>query len=1309
MKKEFKNFSSFQTRIFIICGVLVLGLILALVLFSNQSETKLAYQIEQPDLYSGPLIIKTFKNTFSIKPVNAQENVQKIVDEKNPNVIKYIDAYQNTDVVQTRQVNKLKEDIILKQPGHPEKFEYQLDLEKYEFQKDGQGNFIFYEKGKKGQELYKIFTIPAPYLIDVDGKKSSTQDVEMSLENNILTLIPDQAWLDSHEYPIILDPTIEITILNIHSHPQAGDNWEVEFTTQGQADLYIISNDQVTIDDLDFVSLKCGDEQMIPQILENDVIYYPDWQCGQIGKIVHLVNVVGTHTLRFEFGDQIAYAFNSLLPTGEPEIISKRTATSRHYQIDDNNIKATIGIAPMNYKQNGEWLPVSDQAIMRSNNRDSFSKLSMDNGKLRMRVGNTPNTLGQDLVEVSRLIDFEGGDEEYWFTLQLDDVDVVTNQWIQDSPGTLFYSEIIEDVDLLLESNSKGLFQYKLIVKSINGLDNILDSNNETRLKLLFDEDLMDFTDDFRLIDKNNGSEIFKFHQPFVILVEDDEMESIMRNDIIDYQFTREMVGNKTFVILRKKILNKSILINHLNQGKNIIIDPSATIQPDASVGKDAMFFGNYQASGIDYWLRNYGVKVNLGLNAGSGYSPRDWGYANVLFFETSAYSGISNAVITLYGYNTSGWDGPVEFLRLLRTDWEEGTLDGVAGDEMNGQYYKSGSQWTGWCGANCSTYTLKNDSDASTSDAVTTTFYHGVGLTTSATITNLIDSNGDYNLSLHPLYLGDYPFGYLCSSDHATSSYRPKLVITYTSSPGDWVSPTGYNDPGGAWSNETLAYDGNTGTAAQEGGWCGQQWLELTHSALSCDKVRVYSDGYGPPCYSLAEGTLITLANGEEKFIEDLKVGDDLLSWDEGFASAQVVSIGNRDNAEYIIINDVLKTTPCHIIWSNGEFKKASEIRIGDSLLNINGEEIFVNTISYPENSSKVYSMALTSPHTYFADGCLVHNEDRDLDVDVYYSGDWHNIYSGNLNSDEWVEIGIGSTETVTAARIRNGSSYDYIAFFEFEFNSISLTSVPTVTTQSASSVNTTTATASGFKYGLTEADTWSVSENGTYGTGAYSLGLSSLTKGTTYYVRSYAVNSEGTAYGAYVPFVTDVESHPVIFKENSIFKENVIFGTYKHRVFVTSATHDGDFATGYADGLSGADAFCQGLADTEGLSGTWTAWLSTDSVDARDRITGDAYYLVDETTKICNDLNDLTDGSIQHAINQYETGNTAPLALVWTGTTSSGVESTYDCTNWSTDLPGPSDTGSTGYSTYTTGSWTNCYVNSGCNNSYYIYCFEN
>jgi len=63
---------------------------------------------------------------------------------------------------------------------------------------------------------------------------------------------------------------------------------------------------------------------------------------------------------------------------------------------------------------------------------------------------------------------------------------------------------------------------------------------------------------------------------------------------------------------------------------------------------------------------------------------------------------------------------------------------------------------------------------------------------------------------------------------------------------------------------------------------------------------------------------------------------------------------------------------------------------------------------------------------------------------------------------------------------------------------------------------------TTRGFKYGLTEADTWNESESGSFSEGTFSLQLTGLDPDTTYYIRAYAIGAWGTKYGSYLEFKT-------------------------------------------------------------------------------------------------------------------------------------------------------------------------------------------
>ncbi len=279
----------------------------------NYLEIMDLVSIKIPENYNHPLVFESLGRTLSIEPVSAKSS--KAVKE-GKNIIKYIEAYSGVDVKQEKMEHKLKESLILKGPNHPEKFIYKINLEEYDLEKDKEGNINFYPKGEKNS-LKKIFTIPAPFMIDKRGERSPAKEVEVSLKDNgYLVLTPNPDWLRSHQYPIILDPTIEINILNLHSHPQKGENWEVSFTTLGKSDLRIVPDDEDTIKDDQFVSLSCGNEIRKPRILKDDVIYYPDWSCDEIAKVVHYTLKPGNHTLRFEFNNQTAFAYNSAWLSG---------------------------------------------------------------------------------------------------------------------------------------------------------------------------------------------------------------------------------------------------------------------------------------------------------------------------------------------------------------------------------------------------------------------------------------------------------------------------------------------------------------------------------------------------------------------------------------------------------------------------------------------------------------------------------------------------------------------------------------------------------------------------------------------------------------------------------------------------------------------------------------------------------------------------------------------------------------------------------------------------------------------------------
>ena len=160
--------------------------------------------------------------------------------------------------------------------------------------------------------------------------------------------------------------------------------------------------------------------------------------------------------------------------------------------------------------------------------------------------------------------------------------------------------------------------------------------------------------------------------------------------------------------------------------------------------------------------------------------------------------------------------------------------------------------------------------------------------------------------------------------------------------------------------------------------------------------------------------------------------------------------------------------------------------------------------------------------------------------------------------------------------------------------------------------------------------------------------------------------------------------------------------------RVFVTSTWMNGDLG-----GLEGADTTCQSLASDAGLTGTYQAWLSDDTVspDSRFFKSPDPYVRLDDKT-VASNWDDLTDGSIQNPIIVTEQGETS-WPSVWTNTTFDGLPiGNSHCEGWTTGVNN-GKSGKIGYSPYSDvpgydGWWTDAERLNNCDLELALYCFE-
>ncbi|MGO9379291.1 MAG: PKD domain-containing protein [Dissulfurispiraceae bacterium] len=157
--------------------------------------------------------------------------------------------------------------------------------------------------------------------------------------------------------------------------------------------------------------------------------------------------------------------------------------------------------------------------------------------------------------------------------------------------------------------------------------------------------------------------------------------------------------------------------------------------------------------------------------------------------------------------------------------------------------------------------------------------------------------------------------------------------------------------------------------------------------------------------------------------------------------------------------------------------------------------------------------------------------------------------IYYGTSSGVYTNEINVGNVTTYTFANLPPGTyyfattAYDTSGIQSVYSNEISGTQIglPTVTTATITGVTATTAggggnvTSNGGTAITAEGVCWSTSSNPTYpgsctsdGTSApFVSSITGLTSDTPYYVRAYATNVVGTAYGANVSFTTSLAQY--------------------------------------------------------------------------------------------------------------------------------------------------------------------------------------
>lgn len=125
-----------------------------------------------------------------------------------------------------------------------------------------------------------------------------------------------------------------------------------------------------------------------------------------------------------------------------------------------------------------------------------------------------------------------------------------------------------------------------------------------------------------------------------------------------------------------------------------------------------------------------------------------------------------------------------------------------------------------------------------------------------------------------------------------------------------------------------------------------------------------------------VAAGTSIAVPGGAVP-VESLRVGDRVVSYDPGtrrFGTSVVQQLA-RETASRLYVLGRLRVTGNHPIFADGRFRPAAEVETGARLFGLDSALVPAKP-RVIEEPAVVYDLSVTPPHTYFADGWLVHNK---------------------------------------------------------------------------------------------------------------------------------------------------------------------------------------------------------------------------------------------------------------------------------------------------------------------------------------------
>ena len=205
-----------------------------------------------------------------------------------------------------------------------------------------------------------------------------------------------------------------------------------------------------------------------------------------------------------------------------------------------------------------------------------------------------------------------------------------------------------------------------------------------------------------------------------------------------------------------------------------------------------------------------------------------------------------------------------------------------------------------------------------------------------------------------------------------ATSQGRATNIFSYLGLDFgvSYTGPLLLNDPGGSqpalnnFANDDGCYYDCSGTC------------QPAPSSAPCSGISVPTP---IPVSCFSGGTPITMADGSQKPIRLIRVGEAVLAYDTspGTTSPALVThkMARRVNQD-LLLNGSIRVTDEHPFFVAGEWKPAKSLKPGMRLLTVTGQYLDIQSMKRIHKPLVVFNMTVDGLHNYFAAGVLVHNK---------------------------------------------------------------------------------------------------------------------------------------------------------------------------------------------------------------------------------------------------------------------------------------------------------------------------------------------